>query len=507
MRIVVVRPSNDQPPPAGVRIRYLRLQAALKPLGHTLEVKAEGKFVDRMSLDDADLFLFSKCYDARSVSLAALAHARGKLCGVDLFDDYFSQRHDSRLLRRQAWLAALLPHLDFALCSTPRMAEVMAQIDDKLPVHVLNDPYESFDPGAVSRILVEKFAAATESKRIEMAWFGVGTNALFPIGLHDVLAWVDTLRRLQRGPFEVALTILTNTKSLDVNGLAMIRRLGLPVKVALWSEEEERALLERSLVAFLPVNAQSFSIAKSLNRAITALVSGTQILVAGHPLYDQLGDFLYTMPENLIEDLEGGALRVREETVASLAERLTQLANPIVEAGAFDLFLRDLVAERSLPSADRSFLLVHGWRSSQGIERYARQLEILTVASPFTPEGIVSNVRCNLAGHGEGFEFILDDVGLGLLCPDFRERVRQIDWGQAARYRLEVGCELDPLCGYGWPRPDALKEAEALSRYGPVMDALTVCLLDLFGDRTTIYSDNESPFCSDSEPALVSGDC
>ena len=65
----------------------------------------------------------------------------------------------------------------------------------------------------------------------------------------------------------------------------------------------EAKVLEKTDIAFLPVNYQNFSLAKSPNRALTALVHGCQVLSPGYNLYQDLNDFIYTSGRSLASDI------------------------------------------------------------------------------------------------------------------------------------------------------------------------------------------------------------
>ena len=98
MKIAVLIPSEKQKEQAGVRIRYDRIAEPLKALGHSLELIPIQSLTEAQSRKH-DVFLVSKCYDARAPLAAMHLAAAGKFVGVDLFDDYFSQRQDSRFIR------------------------------------------------------------------------------------------------------------------------------------------------------------------------------------------------------------------------------------------------------------------------------------------------------------------------------------------------------------------------------------------------------------------------
>ena len=194
--------------------------------------------------------------------------------GVDVFDDYFSDTTDSRLVRYRSWLYQLVQLCDFALCSTAVMEQVIAKYRADVPTHQLNDPSLDHEIGELPDLITRKADLARDSMLIRAAWFGVGDNPYFPVGLADLAAYAETLGELRTQGFAIDLTILTNRRALTADGLSLITQLPIKARVEEWTESAERDLLRDALVTFLPVNARGFSAAKSLNRAVTALSAG-----------------------------------------------------------------------------------------------------------------------------------------------------------------------------------------------------------------------------------------
>src|SRR5581483_1495777 len=186
MKIVVLVPSAEYVNYAGARIRFQWMIPELQRRGGELMLRDIGEFAPN-SLE-ADMIIVSKCHDARALVAAAIMAARDCLVGVDLFDDYFSQSADSRMTRFRNWLSEMLPHCHFALCSTDPMAAVIHNYRPDLPVHVMNDP--ALDPhfDDLPEVLSRKLIEARDFRRLIVAWFGIGDNPYFPVGLHDLEA-------------------------------------------------------------------------------------------------------------------------------------------------------------------------------------------------------------------------------------------------------------------------------------------------------------------------------
>lgn len=385
MKIAVVLLSEGHAALAGARIRYQRIAQPLQALGHSLDLLPISQFSAERP-PEHDLYLFSKCEDARSLILARQLRLQGRHVGIDGFDDYFSQHHDSRHIRHREWLSAIAPYCDFFLTSTPRMREVFQSYMPDVPGHVLNDPFGAFQEEGVANLIDGKLQAARTHGRISVAWFGVGDHPSFTVGLHDLSAQAQAFRALQRRGFEVRLRILTNRRALTPQGLALLGRLDVPFTVDEWSLAAENALLAESLVAFIPVSAQSFSIAKSLNRAVTALTAGAQVLSPAYPLYDPLGDFIYGSADGLADDIRNGDLKVSRTRMPALSKTLTQWGNPVQEADLLARFLTSLpplAADAASQWGQERGGVIHGCVSPSVCTDLAHAMNHLSVTLPF----------------------------------------------------------------------------------------------------------------------------
>ena len=377
MKMTIFGPSPEYRNYAGPKIRYHRIMPLLAKLGIDLEIRDIADLNPRTA--DSDVVLISKCHDSRALVSAAILADRGVHVGVDIFDDYFSQESDSRLARYRTWLDQLLPICDFALCSTPALAKVIEAYRSDIPTLVMNDPGPPIDLAELKRALEAKSAEARESCRLRIAWFGVGDSPYFRVGLHDLAAFGGSLQSLRRCGMDLELRILTNARALTADGLARIRELPVRTSVDEWTEEREKALLEDSLLAFLPVNGSQFSAGKSLNRAVTALAAGCQVLSVGHPLYAPLEPFIYRDPAEMADDLNTQALRLRPETLGAFQAAIDTHASAETEAARLVSFLSGL---KPMVPANRPLALVHGHSTNGLAHKLVQAAGGLSVASP-----------------------------------------------------------------------------------------------------------------------------
>ncbi len=416
MRICVLAPAANYLTNAGVRVRYRRIERPLSELGHELSVLPITEFKRPQDFKH-DVYIVSKCYDARALVAARLITARGGALGVDLFDDYYSQINDSRFTWRREWLTALLASAHFVLCSTPAMQAIVQRIAPNHLAHLMNDPCEQLDRRAVAAALARKLERLHQTRTLHLGWFGVGDNPYFSVGLADLAAFGGELARLRTSRFDVRLEILTNRRAVTADALAALRRLALPFDLDEWSEQREAALLDRCTACFLPVNAQSFSVVKSLNRAVTALTAGTQVLSAGYPLYEPLCEFTYRDAEQLLADLEDRRPLLRPETLESFAHLMGSYASATAEAGKLSAFLQ---RSWQRPTTQAPLLaVVHGPYSTRDAHQFVQSMGGLSVASPFATLQLPYDLRFVWRANGPGIDLLIASDRRRLLAPKF----------------------------------------------------------------------------------------
>lgn len=484
MKLSVLVPSIQYKSYAGARIRYGRVAPMLTQHGVELKLEDIGHFDPTATSTDA--VLISKCHDARSLLVAAALRDRRKLVGVDLFDDYFSQRSDGRLARYRSWLAQLVGMCDFAICSTPTIAEALLPYRDGLPTHILNDPASAESDDQLSRLVSRKIAEARDSERIRIAWFGVGDNRYFPVGLSDLAAHGSALRELARSGMAVELTVVSNARALTADGLSVIRQLPIETKVKEWSETAERELLEEALVAFLPVGCQPFSRAKSLNRAFTALSAGCQVLSVGYPLYAPLGDLIYREAGELVADLVRSSFRLRPETVSKYNASVERLASAEGEARALAAFLVNLrpgEGQRPLMLS-----LIHGHSTMPQAHGLVRSLNGLSVASPFSSAPLDFDVLFRAADSG--LTMLVSRNASRRMLPQVQERLEGRERIGGEQY-LRVRDERPVRRAVEWGN---LPISVQLATYASAMREIERRMTDSFGPVRTILSETSPLF-------------
>ena len=334
MKICVVIQSDAFRDSAGMRIRYDRFREYLGGPDVTLEAATCADLAGAKALPH-DVYVFCKTFDLAALLLARRIRAEGKVVGQDVFDDYFSQSWDSRLQRFRDWMRDMAPVTDYAICSTPHMVEVLRPYLPGIRITEVDDPVIGFDATVVGALAASKAESARKGRRLDVAWFGIGDNPFFPVGISDLASCDPEFARMVRQGWDVRLRIVTNVRPFEGAGGELLRRLSVPFELVEWSEDAESEVLKGATMAIIPVNGQAFSRAKSLNRAVTALNAGCQVLSIGYPLYERLGEFVYRSTDEFLNDLGNGTLRLSKATAEALAARFALLADPARSAALF----------------------------------------------------------------------------------------------------------------------------------------------------------------------------
>ncbi|MFT3988312.1 hypothetical protein [Aestuariivirga sp.] len=479
MRLCVVTPSEEFAASAGVRIRYDRLQAAAPGMGHAIDIIPITEFLSPGDFRH-DAYVFAKTYSPVAVLLAWRMRQAGKPVGIDVFDDYFTQHEDARLLRYRQWFSAMQAPVDFYLCSTPRLAEAMAPLTGGKPVHIIADPAPAVGIEDMALALRRKQESFAASRQLRILWFGIGDNPYFPVGIHDLAAHGALLAGLAAPGVEVTLRILTNLRALNAQGLARLRHLPIPYTIEEWTEQREAEELAQAHAAFLPVSAQPFSRVKSLNRAITALASGTQVLAAGFPLYDPLAEFIYEDAGLLMKDYAGGLSRLRPETLPAFSAALQRLANPVsgVETMFAALSACKSPAEHA-PAHGKAFsshlLVVHGAQPDGRAHKLAARFNCLTVLGPDCRENLNCNIR--FTATDAGVRVFVEENTAGLLAARWHQHLKPHGMIGGANFRELMPGQGVPVMDQAVSRLLAMPGIARLAAAAPAIRQQTAAIL------------------------------
>ncbi len=502
MRIAAYVADSQALTSAGVRIRYDRLRPRLAAMGHHLDVRRIDD-VDGAAPPDIDAAIVTKVYDGRAIALARRLREAGVRIGIDVFDDYYSQGENADFTHIRGWLAQIAGHLDFALCATPPMQRRLEALLPGCPAHVINDPHDDVDLDDVAAAAEDAAARARRDRTIDIAWFGIGDNRDFQVGLEDLAAFGSRLAVFARAGWTARLRVLTNPRAMTTDRLEGLARLPVPWEIEEWSESRQAGLLATSLVSFLPVNGQRFSTVKSMNRVLTALLGGTQVLSAGYPLYAAFDALIYRDAGRIVDDLTNDRLRLRREAVAELGRLLSGTGDPGTEAARLADFLTQ-VSATDRPADPRPLLIVQGYRSPGALSAAANRHRALSVNHPFLgQDGSKCDVALGIDASGR-VAVDMTPAAWERLRPAVAEGTAQDTAAAPRRRRLLVPGDHVPraIRPRSVARPGLL---DATVGYAPGLDLIGLVAEYLFGDCDIVVSDKAAPFPSPRLPRATTG--
>lgn len=289
---------------ASVRYRLLMPLAALQDGGVSIE-----RFDAARDPASYDAVIFSKSHSPAALAAARALRAAGRGVILDLCDNLFAAHavghvSDARLARFRGMLESAT-HLSF---STPMLAEQIAAAMPGLsiPRHVIPDaldmPSDEPSPIVTSPRGLRQLAALDRflnrrSGALHAIWFGKSLGRVSGFAhLHATAA------RLAAQPFPITLTVVSNA---PVRWWLGRWRWRIPVHYVGWRQETAAAVLARHRVALLPVEMNTYTIGKTLNRPATAMLAGLGVVGDAIPSYEELRPFI------ALDDWDAGLARYR----------------------------------------------------------------------------------------------------------------------------------------------------------------------------------------------------
>ncbi len=162
---------------------------------------------------------------------------------------------------------------------------------------------------------------------------------------------------------------------------------------------------------------------KSLNRAITALTAGTQVLSVGYPLYAPLAPFVYRDPRQLLRDLDNAKLALRPETTPNLVAHLKSLADIHHESNSLAEFLTAATSSAAKPRTPGISAVIHGKESTGNIHKFAQRMGALSVASPLCHANLNYDIRFEFAPEGQGYDVLISNKKVDSISAALRPKL------------------------------------------------------------------------------------
>lgn len=219
-----------------------------------------------------DIVVFQKAYRPAHLALATRLQRRGAAVVFDLCDNhFFPPPDDPESVARVDRLRTMIGMADLITVSTPTLA---SRIDHPRVV-VVDDAIDAQGP----------VVPAGPVSRRRLIWFGNAGSAADHYGMADLGSIMEDLRHVDKGmTFE--LVVVSNSAAAFER---YVRPSGLDARYETWSPASVEQALRSADIALLPIQANAFTVCKTANRVVTALLHGLAVVAGRIPSYE---DFL-----------------------------------------------------------------------------------------------------------------------------------------------------------------------------------------------------------------------
>lgn len=255
---------------ASARLRCYRPAHALAGAGWDSRISA------RHGVARADVVVFQKAYGERQLASAARLRQKGTAVVFDLCDNHFhNPDRDPVLAERASRLRRMLELADLVTVSTPTLARLVEHPN----VIVVDDAVEAVPPAP-------DLPPADRLPRL--VWFGSAGSPQAGYGMTDLSLILEELKAVsERCPFE--LVVVSNSEAAFATHVGGSR---FPARYVPWSADSASRELWAADIALLPVTANPFTVCKTSNRVVTALLHGTAVVAGRIPSYEEYAPFI-----------------------------------------------------------------------------------------------------------------------------------------------------------------------------------------------------------------------
>jgi len=250
----------------------------------------------QIGMQAPDVLMLSKRYDRKTLEVATRLRTdhRTRLV-LDICDNHFHfLKPDPIVVERAHNLRRAITSVDLVVASSTYLMDVIAsEVPDHPPVRVIGDLVEPPSlPSAQVQVshplawirwqkLRHELRRINTDIRRRLVWFGNHGSNHVEGGMSDIRKLLPLLNELHRKQ-PLSLTVVSNSRMKfdEVSEAA-----DFPMLYSPWS----RAFFSLTLLAHrtcvIPINPNPFTLAKTDNRVVTALIHGLQVVADSIPSY------------------------------------------------------------------------------------------------------------------------------------------------------------------------------------------------------------------------------
>jgi hypothetical protein len=275
------RPASYDPKVFSPRIR------AVLPARYLRGAGFEAGIVPRDGSGRYDCVVFQKAYSKRDLEHAAAFQAAGARLIFDLCDNHwYNPSADPAVEARIGQLDRMVEMVDAVTVSSTEIAKLIPS----KPVFQVDDALEllPFTSGAARAGDAARRIRRRLGRPARLVWHGQSGNEHLQSGVAPVRELLPELERLhQRTP--LSLTIVSNSRrAFDTH----IAGAALPTRFVKWRARTFSPRFAQHDICILPIEHNQFTVCKTNNRAMTALLLGTAVVADEIPSYREFGEWM-----------------------------------------------------------------------------------------------------------------------------------------------------------------------------------------------------------------------
>ncbi|MEA2900162.1 MAG: hypothetical protein QOH36_49 [Actinomycetota bacterium] len=277
------RPCNYAPGVFSPRVR------AHLPCRHLAAAGVEAVIVPPDGSGTYDVVVFQKAYAKRDLGLATELATRGTKVVFDLCDNHFHVPGPEAPPGQAAQIARLremIARADVVSVSTPELAKL---VDDK-PTFVVDDALElpPFGRWARRRAEAARRRRTGQATPVRIVWQGQVGKEDLRSGIYSLDRVVPDLEVLHQ-EVPVELTVIGNSEDAFRTVLGEAR---IPVRYRPWRARTFASQFVTNDVCVIPNDVNPFTVCKSNNRVVLALMMGVPVVADPIPSYRELSSFV-----------------------------------------------------------------------------------------------------------------------------------------------------------------------------------------------------------------------
>lgn len=277
---------------ASIRVRLYEPMEALRARG--LDI---GIYTDGCNPEDYDAVIFSKAIDPRAINIAQQLRAIDRPVIFDLCDNLFEAWYPlirAKKLKRFEKMLDLATHITYSTATLASQIEELAPevahkryiIPDMLdtlpdkPLHALSQKEQTELRGL--RQFLERHKNA-----LHCVWFGKSQRSI--AGFSHVDRAVRLLEQFNKNQ-PVTLTIISDQRwRYKLTSL----RWRVPTIHVPWTLDSFSAALSLHDTAIIPIEKNSYTVGKTINRPATAIMAGLGVIADAINAYEELRPFIF----------------------------------------------------------------------------------------------------------------------------------------------------------------------------------------------------------------------